>query len=320
MSRSRRRWRASPKKRTFSGVPSSVPAGEGRPFDRFAGRSLPLLEREISASLPSAISRAPELSLAIGEAALSPGKRLRPLLALACGELTRAPQAASSAVAVAVELLHAASLVLDDLPSMDNARRRRGRPALHLIHGIATAELAAVALIARAFEIVAQAPQTPAGTRSRIVEELSRAIGSEGCCAGQAADLAADPSSLALEDLEAIHSRKTGALFVAAVRGGALAGGAREETLEALTLYARNLGLAFQITDDLLDMSGDPERMGKDTRRDAHRANFATLFGAEPSRKLVEELLEASLASLAPLGKKAAVLADLTRVVRDRKS
>lgn len=241
-------------------------------------------------------------------------------MALAAGEVVRAPAAAPMAVAVAVEFLHAASLVLDDLPSMDNARRRRGRPALHLVHGVATAELAAVALVARAFQVVSQAPETPARTRARVVEELARAIGAEGSCAGQAADLAADPARLALEDLEAIHSRKTGALFVAAVRGGALSGGAGEETLEALTLFARNLGLAFQITDDMLDLSGDPERMGKDTRRDAHRANFATLFGLASSRRLVEELLESAVTSLSPLGRKAAVLADLARVVRDRQT
>jgi len=290
------------------------------PFDDFAASSLPSLEKELSRSLPPASGRAPDLSRAIGEAVLSPGKRLRPLVALAAGELVRAPRAASGTVAVAVEYLHAASLVLDDLPSMDNARRRRGRPTLHLVHGVATAELAAVALIARAFELAAAAPETTARTRSRVVEELSRAIGAEGCCAGQAADLAADPSGLALEDLEAIHSRKTGALFVAAVRGGALAGGAGEETLESLTLFARNLGLAFQITDDLLDLTGSPQRMGKDTHRDAHRANFATLFGEASSRKLVEELLEASVAALSPLGRKAAVLADLARVVRDRQT
>ena len=277
-----------------------------------------MLERELSRALPPPASRTPALSSAIEDAVLSRGKRLRPLVALAAGEIVRAPAAAPMAVAVAVEFLHAASLVLDDLPSMDDARRRRGRPALHLVHGVATAELAAVALVARAFEVASQAPETPARTRARVVEELARAIGAEGSCAGQAADLGADPASLTLEDLEAIHSRKTGALFVAAVKGGALSGGAGEETLEALTLFARNLGLAFQITDDMLDLSGDPERMGKDTRRDAHRANFATLFGLASSRKLVEELLESAVTSLSPLGKKAAVLADLARVVRDR--
>lgn len=289
-------------------------------FDSFAARALPAFERELSRALPPHAGRAPALSSAIEDAVLAPGKRLRPLVALAAGELVRAPAAATAAVAVAVEFLHAASLVLDDLPSMDNARRRRGRPALHVVHGVATAELAAVALVARAFEVAACAPETPARARALVVEELARSIGAEGCCAGQAADLAADPASLALEDLEAIHSRKTGALFVAAVRGGALSGGAGEEALEALTLFARNLGLAFQITDDVLDLSGDPERMGKDTRRDAHRANFATLFGVASSRKLVEELLESAVAALSPLGKKAAVLADLARVVRDRQA
>lgn len=272
----------------------------------------------MSRALPAPAARAPALSRAIEEAVLSPGKRLRPLVALAAGEIFRAPLPAATAVAIAVEYLHAASLVLDDLPSMDNACRRRGRPAIHVGHGVATAELAALALVARAFEVAAQAPETPPRTRAMVIGELARAIGAEGSCAGQAADLSADPSRLTLEDLEGIHARKTGALFVAAVRTGALAGGAGEETLEALTLFARNLGLAFQITDDMLDLTGDPERMGKDTRRDAHRANFATLFGLESSARLVDELLEAAVSALSPLGKKAAILADLPRVVRDR--
>lgn len=223
-------------------------------------------------------------------------------------------------VAVAVEYVHAASLVLDDLPSMDDARRRRGRPALHLVHGVATAELAAVALLSRAFELIASGEAPSGALRTRILGELAGAVGAAGCCAGQAADLSADPASVALDDLEAIHSQKTGGLFVAAVRGGALSGGAPERVLAALTLYARNLGLAFQITDDLLDLEGDPQEMGKDAGRDGHRANFATVLGPESSHRLVEELLEAALSALSPLGRKADVLVDLARVVRDRRS
>lgn len=251
---------------------------------------------------------------------LSPGKRLRPLVALAAGALVRAPEPAAMAVAVSVELLHAASLVLDDLPSMDNASRRRGRPSLHVVRGVATAELVSVALVARAFELVAMAPKMSAATRARVAGELAKAIGAEGSCAGQSADLAADPARLVLEDLESIHARKTGALFVAAVRGGAMAGGASERTLVALTVFARNLGLAFQITDDLLDVEGDPDRIGKDTHRDAHRANFAILLGPAASRQLVEELLGAAVSALSVFGSRGAVLEDLARVVRDRKS
>jgi geranylgeranyl pyrophosphate synthase len=270
--------------------------------------------------LPPPAPQAGGLARAITDAALSPGKRLRPLAALAAAEIVKTSPEAAMAVAVAVEYVHAASLVLDDLPSMDNARRRRGRPALHLVHGVATAELAAVALLARAFEVAAGAPGMTAAARGRVVEELAAAVGASGCCAGQAADLAADPATVRLDDLEAIHAQKTGALFVAAVRCGAIGGGVGEAVLTALTLYARNLGLAFQITDDLLDLEGDPAAMGKDAGRDGHRANFATVLGAPSAHRLVDELLEAAVEALGGFGRRGVVLADLSRVVRDRRS
>ena len=303
--------------RRSASTDAAAPVGA---FEAFAAAKRPSLEQALRRSLPPPAPGAQELSRAIADAALSPGKRLRPLAALAAGKLAGAPESAAMAMAVAVEMVHAASLVLDDLPSMDDARRRRGRPALHVVYGVATAELASVALLSKAFELVAAAGEIPGPARARIVQELAAAVGAEGCCAGQAADLATDPGAAALEDLEAIHARKTGALFVAAVRAGALSGGAGERTLGALTRFARNLGLAFQITDDLLDLEGDPERMGKDAGRDAHRANFATILGADSCRRLVDELLGAACDALNPLGRRAAVLADLPRVVRDRRS
>lgn len=257
---------------------------------------------------------------AMRAAVLSPGKRVRPLVAVAAGRMVRAGPAGPLAAAVAVEYVHAASLVLDDLPSMDDARRRRGRPAIHVEYGVAIAELAAVALLSRAFEVTAREPAIAPAVRGRILGELAAAVGASGCCGGQAADLSADPSSVVLDDLESIHARKTGALFVAAVRGGALAGGAGEAALDALTLYARNLGLAFQITDDLLDLEADASRLGKDTRRDAHRANFAVVLGPVSSRELVGELVDAAVAALVPFRRRAAVLADLARFVRDRRA
>ncbi len=223
-------------------------------------------------------------------------------------------------MAVAVEYVHAASLVLDDLPSMDDAPRRRGRPALHRVHGVATAELAAVALLARAFELAAAAPGMTPAARARVVSELAAAVGASGCCAGQAADLSADPAAVHLDDLEAIHARKTGALFVAAIRCGAIAGGAGESVLSGLTLYARNLGLAFQITDDLLDLEGDPRRWARTpgatrTARTSRRSSAPS-----PRAGSSRSCSRRRSAALSPFGRRGEVLADLARVVRDRRS
>ena len=289
-------------------------------FEELSARYRSSLEEALRAGFPASPPGAEALGRALTDAALSPGKRIRPLAAIAAGHIARAPEDAVMTVAVAVEYVHAASLVLDDLPSMDDAELRRGRPALHVVHGVAIAELAAVALLSRAFELLAGSPKIPAAVRAPLAVELARAVGAEGSCAGQAADLAADAPRLGLEGLEAIHARKTGALFVAAVRGGALSGGAGERVLESLTLYARNLGLAFQITDDLLDLEGDSELLGKDTDRDAHRANFGKLLGAAASRALVAELVQSAVIALSPLGARAAALEDLARVVRDRRT
>ncbi len=296
---------------------AAPPKGE---FERFAQAHRTALEAALSDNLPSPTRGAARLGEAVRSAVLSPGKRVRPLVALAAGQVVGAKPSGALAVAVAVEFVHAASLVLDDLPSMDDAARRRGEPALHRVYGVATAELAAVTLLSRAFEVVSREPGMPPAVRTRILGELAVAVGAAGCCGGQAADLAADPATVALEDLESIHARKTGALFVAAVRGGALAGGASDAALETLTLYARNLGLAFQITDDLLDLEGDPERLGKDTGRDGHRANFAAVLGPDSSRELVGELLDTAVAALVPFRRRAGVLTDLTRFVRDRRA
>lgn len=298
----------------------STPAAGRSAFEHYAATSRPVLEGALVRNLPQLPRGATRLLEAVEYAVLSPGKRIRPLVAMAAGELVRAKPAGPLSVAVAVEYAHAASLVLDDLPSMDDASRRRGREALHLVFGVATAELASVTLLARAFETIAKETAIERAVRARILGELAAAVGAAGCCGGQAADLAADPGSVGLEELEAIHARKTGALFVAAVRGGALAGGATEAALEALTLYARNLGLAFQITDDLLDEEGDPLTLGKDVRKDAHRANFASALGSESCRALVIELLDTAAAALTPFRNRAAVLVDLARFVRDRRS
>jgi geranylgeranyl pyrophosphate synthase len=203
---------------------------------------------------------------------------------------------------------------------MDDAKTRRGRPTCHVLHGEANAILAAFALLNRAFEILAEGwdgGPDPAA-RGRVARELSRAVGTEGMIAGQAFDLQFTDRQIDFPTLEFIHSRKTGALFMAAATFGALAARAQPAEVAAASAYAKNLGLAFQIVDDLIDVTGGAEA-GKDTGKDLKKTTFVSFAGIEGARALAAELVAASQAAIEPFGQRAAPLAELARYVLVRK-
>jgi len=266
-----------------------------------------LLERALDVS----DEMTPEVLCAAQRYALiAPGKRLRGVTVLACAEMLRGDRVKALPFAAAVELVHTSSLILDDLPSMDDATLRRGKTTLHRVHGEANAILAAVSLLTKGFEHVRSS--------SRALACLARAIGDDGLIGGQVADLEADGSVLELDRLEYIHAHKTGALFIASAELGALAAGASERDLERVRIYAKNLGLAFQITDDVLDVVGDPAVTGKDAGTDRDRTTFVDVCGVEGSHRLVDELIDAACGSIATLGKRAATLRALAEMVRRR--
>ena len=287
------------------------------------------LRDQIEAALPSLLPPRHESAApvhdAMAHALLSPGKRIRPLLTLAVGAMYRVRPARLLPAACALEMVHAASLVLDDLPCMDGAATRRGRPTCHVMFGEATAILAGVGLLNRAFAILAgdEAPGAPGMMRDRVrallARRLAAAIGTDGLIGGQSADLRAAPQPN-LRTLEFIHSHKTGSLFIASAEVGAHLSGATPREVEALASYARNLGLAFQITDDLIDAVGDERAAGKPVRSDRRQTTFVTLCGVEGARDLAAELTATAVSCLAPFGRRAHRLEDLARLieVRDR--
>lgn len=255
---------------------------------------------------------------------LLPGKRLRGIICLSVGEVLGGKQRDVLPLAVAAEMIHAASLILDDLPSFDDARRRRGAPAAHLVFGEATAILAAVGLLNGAYRHLTCTSRTRwigPDDGCLVTRRLAEAVGEEGMLAGEALDLAAQAGQETdLSELERIHAMKTGSLFIACcVEAGRISGAGPTE-IASLRAYAKNLGLAFQIIDDVLDEVGDPAKTGKDAGQDAKGANFVTFAGVEGARKLADELIQTSIESLASLGRQAAVLEEIARYVgrRDR--
>jgi farnesyl diphosphate synthase len=255
---------------------------------------------------------AARLAQAMRHAALGGGKRLRPLLVHAAGYAFGAAGVALAAPATAVELVHAFSLEHDDLPAMDDDALRRGRPTVHVAFDEATAILAGDALQALAFAVLARAP-LPAQARIELVRELAQASGVAGMCAGQALDMDATGRRLRLPELEALHALKTGALIRAAVRMGAIAAGAPAAAFGSLDRYSAALGLAFQIRDDVLDVEGDAEQLGKTAGKDAAQGKntYPSLLGMPASRARLQELQEEMASALSPLG----AAADALRVL-----
>jgi len=259
------------------------------------------------------------LDRACAEAVLSPGKRVRPILMLLSGQLFGVPTPRLLRLGCVVESVHAASLVLDDLPSMDNSPLRRGRPALHVVHGEAVAILAAFRLLSRAHAELPHGLALARVPRRRwvaIQEELAGVVGE--LCQGQVRDLAGEARSV--EDLEAVHAGKTGALFVLAARWGAYAGRPSAGEQAAVEAFARNVGLAFQVIDDILDAEGDPEAMGKPVGQDIGRVTFVDLLGIEGSRQLARELVETAMAELGIFGRRGEALRALAQGVIARVS
>jgi geranylgeranyl diphosphate synthase, type II len=264
------------------------------------------------ADSPNRLSEAIEYSL------LAPGKRLRPQLVLMACELCGGDVQRALPAAVAVEMIHAYSLVHDDLPAMDNDDLRRGRPTCHKQFDEATAILVGDALQARAFELIARV--RPAECAVRCCAQLARAVGPEALVGGQAADLASEFQECSLAELEAIHRRKTGALFRVSLRLGAIIADAADQQLAALDDYADNLGLAFQVVDDLLDVSGSETKMGKRLGKDSSRGKntYPAILGEVGSRELAEKLIEQACTALEIFGDKASALRELAIFVRHR--
>lgn len=259
------------------------------------------------------------LDRACRHALLAPGKRVRPVLLTLVAQLFRVPAERVVRLGTVIELVHCASLVLDDLPCMDDADTRRGLPSLHRAFGEATAILAAFRLLSTAHGILPEALEHARVPRARRAgEDRMLAAVVDRLCQGQQLDLAADASSV--DELERVHASKTGALFELAARWGALAGRPSAAEEEAVLDYARNLGLAFQVVDDVLDVTGDAEEMGKPADQDAGRVTFVRLLGVGGSRRLASELVEAAQGAVEVFGARAEPLRELARGVVDRAS
>ena len=266
-----------------------------------------------------------ELHRAMRYAVLGGGKRLRPLLVYAAGTTLCAPLDRLDAAAAAVEIIHAYSLVHDDLPAMDDDSLRRGRPTCHVVFGEAMAILAGDALQALAFDVLAHdaALDVDAGTRVAMLRALAIACGSHGMAGGQAFDLAAVGTKLSAAELERMHVHKTGALIRASVRLGALAAGCRDEaTLDALERYGHAIGLAFQIRDDLLDIEAGTEQLGKTAGKDvaASKPTYPAILGVDASRSELAALTATALGAVESLGAPAMALRDLAHFVMLRSS
>jgi len=299
----------------------------GTGFDDWVRSRLASFERAADEALPPAERVPARLHQAMRYAALGGGKRVRPLLAYAAAELAggageeHRPSPAAHSVALAVEFVHVYSLIHDDLPCMDDDVLRRGKPTVHVAFDEATAMLAGDALQAEAFRVLADAP-LPADLGLQLTSMLAHAASTSGMCGGQAIDLAAVGRRLMLAELEQMHRMKTGALLAAAVRMGAAAAGADSATAAAASAYGRALGLAFQIVDDVLDVEGTAESLGKTAGKDArgNKPTYVSVLGLAAAKARAAQLHAEAVAALTPFDSRARRLRELANYIVGRTS
>ncbi|MBE9190388.1 polyprenyl synthetase family protein [Gloeocapsopsis crepidinum LEGE 06123] len=274
------------------------------------------LDRALPVTYPEKIYEAMRYSLLAG------GKRLRPILCLATCELTGGTAEMATPTACAVEMIHTMSLIHDDLPAMDNDDYRRGRLTNHKVYGEDIAILAGDGLLAYAFEYVAaRTENVPAQQVLQVISRLGRAVGAAGLVGGQVVDLESEgKADVSIDTLNFIHNHKTAALLEACVVCGAILAGAPEADLQRLTRYAQNIGLAFQIVDDILDITATQEELGKTAGKDlqAQKATYPSIWGLEESQRQAQQLIQAAIAELDSFGERALPLQAIAKFITSR--
>jgi geranylgeranyl diphosphate synthase type II len=287
-------------------------------FKQQAARVEQWLERLLPAAneVPTTIHEAMRYSIFAG------GKRLRPALVIATGEVFDAPERALLPTACALEMIHTYSLIHDDLPAMDNDDLRRGRPTNHKVYGEAMAILAGDALLTQAFITLSHLEGVSAEIKVRIIAEVAQAAGTvNALIGGQVLDIQNEGRQVTATELDAIHRAKTGALIRCCVRVGALIGGVSDSDLEHLTKYAEKAGLAFQIADDVLDATATSEELGKTAGKDeaAHKATYVALYGIETARQRAAELCHEAIAAVQTIERDTTQLEAIARFIIERK-
>lgn len=279
------------------------------------------VDAQLDRLLPAEHEEPPTIHRAMRYSVFAGGKRVRPILILAAGESLGGARDTLLHLGAAVEMMHTYSLIHDDLPALDNDDLRRGRPTCHKVFGDAIAILAGDALMTRSYQVLAELPRVADATRLAILREIAYATGTvEGMIGGQVADLESEGKPIGGAVLEYIHRSKTGALLTACTRCGALAAGANSAQLRALTEYGRKIGLAFQVIDDILDITVSSDKLGKTAGKDqkAKKATYPALYGIEASRRKAQELIHGAVEEIRDLGSRAQPLRQLAQFVYSR--
>jgi len=279
------------------------------------------VDESLDRLLPAENEEPPTMHRAMRYSVFAGGKRVRPILIVAAGETLGGARDTLLHLGAAVEMMHTYSLIHDDLPALDNDDLRRGRPTCHKVFGDAIAILAGDALMTRSYQVLSELPNVPDATRLAILKEIAYATGTvEGMIGGQVVDLESEGKPISASVLEYIHRSKTGALLTACTRCAALAAGANAAQLNALTEFGRKIGLAFQVIDDILDLTTSSDKLGKTAGKDqkVKKATYPALYGIEASRCKAQELIHDAVEAVRDLGSRAEPLRELAQFVCSR--